>query len=106
MKATGAQVAIHANAYPEKPMTGVRLKDVTIEARSAGEVANAADWSFEGVTLRLLSEGPVKLENCEGVPQPETAPLERSEWEEARKHAKEAGEHAIRLGAGVGGDDE
>jgi len=106
VKATGAQVAIHANAYPEKPMTGVRLKDVTIEARSAGEVANAADWSFEGVTLRLLSEGPVKLENCEGVPQPETAPLERSEWEEARKHAKEAGEHAIRLGAGVGGDDE
>ena len=77
LHATGAETAIHANAYPEKPMTGIRLRNVTIEAKEAGQISNAADWSFEDVTLRVIGGGEVKLENCEGVEPPATGELSR-----------------------------
>lgn len=106
LHATGADTAIYANAYPEKPMMGIRLKNVTIEAKEAGKIANAADWSFENVTLRTLDDGEVELENVEGVEPPETAKLSREDWQAARDKSGEADHGAVQLGVGNDSDDE
>ncbi len=104
--ATGADRAIHANAYPEKPIRGIELKNVTIEAKTAGEIANAADWSFEDVTLRTVDGKPVKLDNCEGVEPPAPGELSAEAWQKSVDEVDKADADAVQLGVGVGSEDD
>lgn len=68
IKATGAKTAFFINAYSEKPIRNVHLNNVSIEARSGGQISNAKDWTMENVTLTAKSQ--VKLKNCQNVQLP------------------------------------
>jgi polygalacturonase len=103
LTASGAETALYANAYPEKPMRDVHLDQVRILAREAGRIRNAADWTFEDVTLKVVAAGELQRENCRNVPVPE---LVRIEEKDLRPFVKEestgAGQQPVRLGLGNG----
>ncbi|HEX5791396.1 MAG TPA: glycoside hydrolase family 28 protein [Luteolibacter sp.] len=69
VKVTGAKTAIHANAYPEKPLCNVVWENVSIEAKSGGRINCAKHWTMTGVELR--AENQVQLSNSEDVQLPE-----------------------------------
>jgi hypothetical protein len=96
--ARGASRALFANAYAEKPMRDVLLRNVIIEARTAGSVSNAAGWTFEDVKFRLLQEQGLRLENCRGVPQPEIGTITASELERFADLRPDGEGEAVRLG--------
>jgi polygalacturonase len=96
--ARGASQALMANAYSEKPMRNVHLENVTIEARVAGKVCNAAHWTFKDVTFRVLDEAGLKLENCVDVPQPEIGAITADELEGVAEMRSDADAGAVRLG--------
>ena len=60
--------AFAVNAFPEKPIKGVDLSNVSIEAKSGGSIKNAADWTMTNVTLRGGTQ--VELKNTTNVPLP------------------------------------
>jgi len=65
---TGAKTAIHANAYPEKPLSDVCFENVHIEAESGGSVENARDWTMTKVTLQAPDR--LRLKDCSNVELP------------------------------------
>ena len=69
VEVTGANKAFHANAYAEKPLRNVHWENVTIEAKSGGNLKNAKDWTMTNVVLRAGSQ--VKLRNCTNVQLPQ-----------------------------------
>jgi hypothetical protein len=101
VKATGALQAIHANAYPEKPMTGIRFRDVEVEAEKAGAISHASDWVFENTRLKVVQDGALGLEDATGVPQPGFAVLSREAWQKSRDEVDAGDGEAIQLGVGV-----
>jgi len=52
LKATGAQRAFAVSSYAESPLENFDLRDIQIEAKTAGSIANAKDWTFTGITLK------------------------------------------------------
>jgi lysophospholipase L1-like esterase len=70
LTAQGAEQAIYANAYSEKPMRGVRLSDIRIEAQKAGSIANAAEWTMHNVVLATPEGENVTLKNPRQVELP------------------------------------
>lgn len=102
VKATGAERALYANAYPEKPIRDVVLKDVVIEAKEAGRIGNAAQWRMDNVELRLVDKAPPVLEGCEEVAVPELHQVTEAEFEKGRRRALAADRKATRLGLGDG----
>ena len=68
VKVTNAGTAIHANAYPEKPLRDVVWENVTIEAKSGGKINNARNWSMTNVVLHSTKQ--VELSNCTDVELP------------------------------------
>jgi lysophospholipase L1-like esterase len=46
IKATGAATAFNVSAYAEAPLVDFRLDHLDIEARKAGSIANAKNWSI------------------------------------------------------------
>jgi polygalacturonase len=81
LTATGAEQAIYANAYPEKPMRDVRLDNVRIEAEKPGRIANAADWTMNDVVIATPGGVNVKITNSTNVPQPRAVQLKASKAE-------------------------
>lgn len=57
----GADVAIAATAFKEKPFRNFTWSNVVIEARSAGKINHAADWDMSGLQIRTADKLPVKL---------------------------------------------
>jgi polygalacturonase len=76
LTATGAEQAIYANAYPEKPMRQVRLFNVRIEAEKPGRIANAADWTMHDVVVATPTAGDVAVRNAVNVQLPRALRLE------------------------------
>jgi hypothetical protein len=76
----------------------VHLENVTIEARVAGKVCNAANWSFKDVRFRVLDKTGLKLENCANVPQPELGSITASELERVADVRSDGDARAVRLG--------
>lgn len=52
VKATGAQRAFQVSSYADSPLVGFHLRDIDVEARSAGSIANAEQWTFTNVKLK------------------------------------------------------
>ena len=48
IKATGAATAFNVSAYAEAPLEDFRLDHLDIEAKTAGTIANAKNWSITG----------------------------------------------------------
>jgi polygalacturonase len=66
----GGGSAIYVNAYPEKPMQGMRWENITIEAKEAGKMTCAKDWVMTNVTLLTPGGGNVEQDRCENVQLP------------------------------------
>jgi hypothetical protein len=69
--ATGASQAIYANAYAKKPISGVRLENIRIEAEKAGAVSHATDWKLNGVVISTPTGENLHLKNTSGLSLPE-----------------------------------
>jgi hypothetical protein len=65
--ATGAQQAFTVSAYPEAPLQDFAFKNIRIEAKSAGSIQNAQNWSFNGVTIKTADGSRVAVKNSSGV---------------------------------------
>ena len=72
VRATNANKAIYANAYPEKPLRDVVWENVTIEAKKGGMINNAKNWSMTNVVL--YSDQQVELVNSTNVDLPTLKP--------------------------------
>ena len=66
----GAQQALQVNGWPEKPIRNVRWESVSIQARSAGIIQHAANWTMTNVVLQTKDGRPIKLINCLNVATP------------------------------------
>lgn len=66
-----AEQGIYANAYAEKPMHNLHWENVHIQAKKAGEINHAADWTMQEVTLATMGKTPIKVANGSKVALPE-----------------------------------
>jgi polygalacturonase len=51
VKATGAQRAFAVSSHAESPLEDFELRDIQIEARTAGSIANTKNWTFYNLKL-------------------------------------------------------
>lgn len=65
--ATGAQQAFTVSAYPDAPLENFRFKNIHIEAKTAGAIQNAENWTFSGITIKTADGSKVKLKDSKGV---------------------------------------
>jgi len=104
IKATDAEQAIYANAYPEKLMRNITLENVFIEARKAGKISNATDWKMKNVQLEIV-EGSLVQDNCANIPMPPTRRIPSESIQPVESAKQESKDGAVRLGL-EGGKDE
>ena len=67
VKAVGARVAFRVSAYRSAPLVGFRLEDWTVEARSAGSIADARDWIVRNVAVHASDGSKVSLLDSTGI---------------------------------------
>ena len=68
--AKGAERAFDVCGDTDKPIHAVRLANINIQARKAGSIRHAADWTMENVVVEAEDAKPVKLEDCHNVSGP------------------------------------
>lgn len=68
--AKGADRAFAVNAYPEKPIHNLRWQKVTVQAKSAGSIKDAADWTMQDVVVYTVDGKPLATENLQRVELP------------------------------------
>jgi hypothetical protein len=59
LKSTGAQRAFAVSSYAESPLVDFQFKDIDIEARSAGSIANTQGWKFENMNVKTADGSTV-----------------------------------------------
>lgn len=52
IKATGAKMAFNVSAYPNATLDNFRLDHLSIEAQTAGSIANARNWTLTDSTIK------------------------------------------------------
>jgi hypothetical protein len=67
IRVTGAQQAFTVSAYPEAPLKDFEFKNINIEAKTAGSIQNAQNWSFSGAVIRTLDGSRVTVKDSSGV---------------------------------------
>jgi polygalacturonase len=67
IKATGAQRAFNVSTHPDSPLLRFRFQDIDIEAKIAGSIAGAQDWTFTGLTLKTADGSRVDLKDSREV---------------------------------------
>jgi polygalacturonase len=67
LQATGAQRAFAVSSYPDAPLLDFEFKNVEIEAKTAGSIQNAENWSFTGTRIKTADGSLVTLKDCRGV---------------------------------------
>jgi hypothetical protein len=67
VRATGAQQAFTVSAYPEAPLKDFEFKNINIEAKTAGSIQNAQNWSFSGAVIKALDGSRVSVKDSSGV---------------------------------------
>lgn len=65
--ATAAQQAFTVSAYPDAPLENFEFHNIHIDAKTAGSIQNAQNWSFVGVTIRTADGSKVKLKDSKSV---------------------------------------
>jgi polygalacturonase len=65
--ATGAKRAFDVSANPEAPLVRFRLSDITIEAQSAGSIADANGWTLDDVHVKAADGSKVQLSDDSGI---------------------------------------
>lgn len=69
--AKGCAKAFDVRGTPEKPIRAVRLSQVRIQARAAGGIEHAAEWTMDGVVIETGDAKPLSLKNCSRVAAPQ-----------------------------------
>lgn len=72
VRAAGAQRAFQVASHPDSPLLRFRFRDIDIEAKTAGSITGAEDWSFTGVNIRTADGSRVELKDSrkvEGLPR-------------------------------------
>lgn len=72
IKARGAQRAFQVASHPEAPLLRFRFQNLDIEAKTAGSIAGAQDWTFTGLNLKTADGSRVELKdshNVQGLPR-------------------------------------
>jgi hypothetical protein len=77
----GAQQAIYANAFPEKPMSHFEWKNIKIASEEYGSISHAADWDFVDVVINTTSKDPLDVKNGANINFP-GVPLNDIAWGE------------------------
>ena len=67
IKVKGAKTAINVNGLENSIVTNITLKDVSIEAETAGQINFSEDWSFENVSLTTQDGSTLDIKNSPGV---------------------------------------
>ncbi len=67
IKATGAQRAFAVRAYLDAPLRDFRFTNVEIEAKTAGAIQNAENWTFVNTRVKAADGSRVALKDCRGV---------------------------------------
>jgi hypothetical protein len=66
----GANRVFSAAGLPEKPLTNVKWLNLTAQAKEAGSIESARDWTMINVELRTTDGQPVRLTDCKNVQTP------------------------------------
>ena len=61
IKATGAKTAFQVDAFPQLPVDDFRLDHLTIQAQTAGHIADAKGWKFSDISLSTADGSVVGL---------------------------------------------
>ena len=72
VEVSGALRIFSASGLPEKPISNVRLVNVTAQGQEAGFIEYARDWTMSNVRVQTKNTAPVKLTNCENVDAPQS----------------------------------
>jgi len=67
IKATGARRAFSVSAYPNAPLVDFKLDHLDIQAATAGNIADAQNWSFSDVHLQTADGSTVKVTDSTNV---------------------------------------
>lgn len=78
----GAERAFYANAYPEQPIHDLQWENIHIEAREAGNLNYAANWSMNNVVLKTEANEALQLNNSENIELPEWTPSQTAASEQ------------------------
>jgi polygalacturonase len=74
VKATGAKQAFNVSAYPNATLDDFRLDHLTIEAATAGTIANAKDWKMFDNTITTADGSKVSFTSGTGNANPKDVP--------------------------------
>jgi polygalacturonase len=67
IKASGAQRAFQVSTHPDAPLQRFRFQNLDIEAKTAGSIAGAQDWTFTGVNLKTADGSRPELKDSREV---------------------------------------
>jgi hypothetical protein len=67
IKAVGAQRAFSVGSYKDSPLQNFEFKNLDIEAKVAGSIQYAADWTFVDTHIRTADGSLVTLKDCRSV---------------------------------------
>jgi polygalacturonase len=67
LKATGAQRAFAVSSYADAPLVDFEFRDIEIEAKSAGSIANAQKWTFTNLKLKTADGSAVAVKDSKNV---------------------------------------
>ncbi|SPE40264.1 Glycoside hydrolase, family 28 [Candidatus Sulfopaludibacter sp. SbA3] len=65
--ATGVRQAFTVASYRDSPLQDVQLKNIGIEARSAGTIQNAQRWSFTNAQIKTADGSKVTCKDCTAI---------------------------------------
>ena len=67
IRATGGQRAFAVSSYPEAPLRNFHFEDIDIEAKSAGSIQHAEDWTFVTTRIRTQDGSRVVIQDSRAV---------------------------------------
>ncbi|MGK7395721.1 MAG: glycoside hydrolase family 28 protein, partial [Candidatus Cyclobacteriaceae bacterium M3_2C_046] len=88
IRITGAEQAIYANAYPEKPIKDLTWENINIEADTYGTIKHASNWQFKNVEISTLSDDSLQIVDGSLINTP-GIPVKKVAFEPVQKNAPE-----------------
>ena len=67
VKATGAKQAFEISSYENDPILNFDFDRLDIEAKSAGTIAEAENWTFEHTAMKTEDGSHVTLKNSKNI---------------------------------------
>ncbi len=64
IKVTGARRALSVSGTKESIVKAFDLKDIEIDAESAGRISYAQGWEFENVSIKTKDNSPIDVQSC------------------------------------------